>query len=68
MSSNVSDIGFNLCGFSEEDKDVLENRRDNFVTPLIKAEMTDNFWKFLSCPRLKTKGIIQYGFLIDRFI
>lgn len=68
MSSNVSDIGFNLCKFSEEDKDVLERKRENFVTPLIKAEMTDSFWKFITCPRLKTKGIIQYGFLIDRFI
>ena len=68
MSSSVSDIGFNLCGFSAEDKEVLEKRRDNFVTPLIKAEMTDSFWKFITCPRLKTKGIIQYGFLIDRFI
>ena len=68
MSSTVSDIGFNLCEFSEEDKEVLENRRENFVTPLIKAEMADSFWKFITCPRLKTKGIIQYGFLIDRFI
>ncbi|MBU3145301.1 methyl-accepting chemotaxis protein [Clostridium sp. CF012] len=68
ISSSVSDIGFNLCGFSAEDKEVLEKRRENFVTPLIKAEMTDSFWKFLTCPRLKTKGIIQYGFLIDRFI
>lgn len=68
MSSSVSDIGFNLCGFSAEDKEVLEKRRENFVTPLIKAEMTDSFWKFITCPRLKTKGIIQYGFLIDRFI
>jgi methyl-accepting chemotaxis protein len=68
LSSSVSDIGFNLCGFSAEDKDVLEKRRESFVTPLIKAEMTDSFWKYLTCPRLKTKGIIQYGFLIDRFI
>ena len=68
MSSSVSDIGFNLCGFSAEDKDVLEKKRENFVTPLIKAEMTDSFWKYITCPRLKTKGIIQYGFLIDRFI
>ncbi len=68
ISSNVSDIGFNLCGFSAEDKDVLEKKRENFVTPLIKAEMTDSFWKYLTYPRLKTKGIIQYGFLIDRFI
>jgi len=68
ISSSISDIGFNLCGFSPEDKEVLEKRRENFVTPLIKAEMTDSFWKYLTCPRLKTKGIIQYGFLIDRFI
>ncbi|MGH4117474.1 methyl-accepting chemotaxis protein [Clostridium sp.] len=68
ISSSVSDIGFNLCGFSAEDKDVLEKRRECFVTPLIKAEMTDSFWKYLTFPRLKTKGIIQYGFLIDRFI
>ena len=68
MSSTVSDIGFNLCAFSAEDKEVLENRRDNFVTPLIKVEMTESFWKYITCPRLKTKGIIQYGFLIDRFI
>jgi hypothetical protein len=68
ISSSVSDIGFNLCGFSAEDKDVLEKRRESFVTPLIKAEMTDSFWKYLTCPRLKTKGIIQYGFLIDRVI
>lgn len=68
MSSSVSDIGFNLCGFSVEDKEVLEKRRENFVTPLIKAEMADSFWKYITFPRLKTKGIIQYGFLIDRFI
>lgn len=68
MSSTVSDIGFNLCGFSAEDKEVLEKRRENFVTPLIKAEMADSFWKYITCPRFKTKGIIQYGFLIDRFI
>lgn len=68
MSSTVSDIGFNLCAFSSEDKEVLEKRRENFVTPLIKAEMAESFWKYITCPRLKTKGIIQYGFLIDRFI
>lgn len=68
ISSTVSDIGFNLCGFSAEDKEVLEKKRENFVTPLIKAEMADSFWKYITFPRLKTKGIIQYGFLIDRFI
>ncbi len=68
MSSSVSDIGFNLCGFSAEDKEVLEKRRENFVTPLIKAEAAESFWKYITCPRLRTKGIIQYGFLIDRFI
>lgn len=68
MSSNVSDIGFNLPSYSSEDRDVLEKRRNYFATPLIKPERTDSFWKFITVPRLKTKGIIQFGFNIDRFL
>ena len=68
MSANVTDIGFNLPAYSAEDGEILEKQREYFVTPLIKPEMTPGFWKYITVPRLKTKGILQFGVNIERYM
>ena len=67
IASEEKDIGFNPCTTFESDMDVLKGKSPRNITPLLSAQNTNSFMKFVTIPRIKTKGIIQFGFDIIRF-
>lgn len=67
MCSEEKDVGFNPCTSFEADMDVLEGRSAQHITPLLAMQNADSFMKFITVPREKTKGIIEFGYDIKRF-
>ena len=67
MSTEPKDIGFNPCQKFAEDMAVLNRQADKNVTPLLLMQNTGDFMKFITVPRKKKKGIMQFGFGLHRF-
>lgn len=67
VASDEKDLGFNPCITFEEDMDVLNGKSSRHVTPLLSTQNTSTFMKFVTIPRQKTKGIVQFGIDIKRF-
>ncbi len=65
--SEKKDLGFNPCTTFEGDMDVLKGKSSRHITPLLSTQNTSSFMKFVTIPRQKIKGIIQFGFDIKRF-
>lgn len=65
--SEQKDLGFNPCTTFESDMDVLKGKAPRHITPLLATQNTNSFMKFVTIPRKKTMGIIQFGFDIKRF-
>lgn len=65
--SDEKDLGFNPCTTFEGDMDVLKGKYSRHITPLLSTQNTNSFMKFVTIPRQKIKGIIQFGFDIKRF-
>lgn len=66
VSAEEKDIGFNPCQTFDNDMDVLEGRSPRHITPLLAGQNTNAFMKFITVPRKKKKGIIQFGFDLSR--
>ena len=67
MSTELKDIGFNPCQKFAEDMAVLNRQSEKNVTPLLLMQNTGDFMKFITVPRKKRKGIMQFGFGLHRF-
>jgi methyl-accepting chemotaxis protein len=65
ISTIKADVGSDVLKESDSNREVFEGKKPYAVSPLIRDEGRDTFWKFIVVSRKGTKGLIKYGYDIE---